>query len=354
MVELCERMSPDGRLAPPRPRKGGPGGMRPTWAIAAQIMGLLTVLATCGMPSSAGRVQVILPPGAPLTEVAESLAARRIIKTPRAFTMYARMTGQTTGIKAGTYYLIPGRPIGQVVADLLRGPMLERLIVREGLRIAEISVIVERELGIPDSLFIYAASDSILRDRVGARGETLEGYLFPATYYFHVDAPADEVVHRLVAEFETRWRPEWNARLDTLGLTRDELVTLASIIEGEVRVDVDRPYVSSVYHNRLTRGMRLQADPTVLYALGERRRLLNRDYRFRSRYNTYLIDGLPPSPIDQPSEASIEAALYPLATDFLFFVAGPEGKHVFSRSYLEHLATIRKIRGPVARADGGR
>jgi UPF0755 protein len=318
------------------------------------MAGLTTVLATCGVPQSAERVEVILPPGASVAEMADSLAARQIIGSARAFVMYAKMSGQSEGIRSGTYYLTPGRPVGEVVAELVRGPILARIVVREGLTIAELAVVAQRELGMPDSLFRYAASDSILRDRIGARGETLEGYLFPTAYYFHVDAPADEVVHRMVAEFEARWKPQWNARLDTLGLTRDEVVTLASIIEGEVRHDVDRGYVSSVYHNRLARGMRLQADPTVVYALGERRRLRNRDYRFRSPYNTYLIDGLPPSPIDQPSAASLEAALYPLSTDFLFFVAGPEGKHVFSRTYLEHLATIRRVRGPAVRADGGR
>jgi UPF0755 protein len=149
----------------------------------------------------------------------------------------------------------------------------------------------------------------------------------------------------MVAEFEDQWRPEWNARLEELGMSRDEIVTLASIIEGEARHSGDRPYVSSVYHNRLDRGMRLQADPTVIYALGRRRRLFERDYELSSRYNTYRIDGLPPHPIGQPSAASIEAALYPRRTNFLYFVAGEDGKHVFSRTYSDHLATIRAIRG---------
>jgi UPF0755 protein len=122
-------------------------------------------------------------------------------------------------------------------------------------------------------------------------------------------------------------------------------VTLASIIAGEVRYEPDRAYVSSVYHNRLERGMRLQADPTVVYALGRRRRLYERDYQTPSPYNTYLIDGLPPGPIGSPSRASIEAALYPARTRFLYFVARPDGQHVFSLTYAEHLRTIREIRG---------
>ncbi len=150
----------------------------------------------------------------------------------------------------------------------------------------------------------------------------------------------------MVEEFETRWRLEWSRGAKSMGFSRDELVTLASIVSGETREASDRPLVASVYLNRLRCGMRLQADPTVVYALGSRRRLQNRDYRTPSPYNTYLNDGLPPHPIGQPSTASIVAVLHPPSTEFLFFVAGADGKHVFSDSYREHLAAIRKIRSP--------
>jgi UPF0755 protein len=158
----------------------------------------------------------------------------------------------------------------------------------------------------------------------------------------------------MTQEFQARWRPEWNHRLYALGLTRQEAVTLASIIEGEVRFAPDRPYVSSVYHNRLQRGMRLQADPTVIYALGRRRRLYEKDYQTRSPHNTYLIDGLPPTPIGQPSSASIEAALYPERTGFLYLVARPDGKHVFSRTLREHLRAVAEVRRMGTAGDGER
>jgi UPF0755 protein len=148
----------------------------------------------------------------------------------------------------------------------------------------------------------------------------------------------------MVTEFEAHWRPEWTARLDSLRINRHQAVTLASIIEGEVRYAPDRPFVSSVYHNRLKRGMRLQADPTVIYALGRRRRLFEKDYLRRSPYNTYLIDGLPPGPIGQPAEASMYAALYPARSDFIFFVAQPDGKHIFSRTLREHVNAINAVR----------
>ena len=121
-------------------------------------------------------------------------------------------------------------------------------------------------------------------------------------------------------------------------------MTLASIIEGEGPAQEDLLEISSVYHNRLNRGMRLQADPTVVFALGRRRRLLNRDYATDSPFNTYRMVGLPPSPISNPSSSSIEAALYPDSTDFLYFVAQPDGRHRFSATYEEHLRAIGEIR----------
>jgi UPF0755 protein len=149
----------------------------------------------------------------------------------------------------------------------------------------------------------------------------------------------------MAQEFVDRWRPEWDARVAELNMTRHQIVTLASIIESEVRYDPDRSYVSAVYHNRLKRGMPLQADPTVVYAHGRRmRRVWEKDLRVRSPYNTYMNRGLPPGPISQASDSSIVAALYPAPVGYLYFVAQPDGKHVFSASYAEHLAAIRRVR----------
>jgi UPF0755 protein len=203
---------------------------------------------------------------------------------------------------------------------------------------------VAQQLGIPAREFTAAAHDTALAQRVGAADGSLEGYLYPSTYLVRHGVTAPEIVRMMVGQFEARWQPSWNAQLGQLHMTRPDVVTLASIIEGEVRYDPDRPYVSSVYHNRIARHMRLQADPTVIYALGRRRRLYEKDYLIRSRYNTYLIDGLPPTPIGQPSTASIVAALFPAHTGFLYLVAGPDGRHVFSRTLREHLRAVSEIR----------
>jgi len=291
------------------------------------------------------RVQVTIPEGATLTAAAESLRANGVIGSTTAFSFYARLFGKSDEIKAGVYEFVPNLPVLRVLKVVTAGrEALRRLVIPEGLMLNEVAAYVAQQLGIPAADVLAAARDSTLVQRVGAAQGVLEGYLYPSTYLVRHGVTAPEVVRMMVGEFEARWQPEWHARVHALRLTRREVVTLASIIEGEVRFGPDRPYVSSVYHNRLERGMRLQADPTVIYALGRRRRLFEKDYQVRSPHNTYLIDGLPPTPIGQPSSASIEAALYPERTGFLYLVARPDGKHVFSRTLREHLRAVAEVR----------
>ena len=157
------------------------------------------------------------------------------------------------------------------------------------------------------------------------------------------------MLRRLAATLKERWDPSWDARAAELQLDRHQLLTLASIVEGEALVDGDRPIVATVYRNRLRIGMALQADPTVQYALqlatGERKkRLYEKDYRFESPYNTYLHPGLPPGPVGAASRESIAAVLAAAPAPYLYFVAGSDGKHIFSRTYAEHLRAIRQVR----------
>ena len=302
-------------------------------------------LACTGRPSEGEAVRVTIPWGSTVATVVDTLSSRGIIGSPRWFRLYTKLVGYERAIQAGVYDLPTGASVPSVLRALVAGRTAQdRLVVPEGLMLTEVAELVETQLGIPAQEFLTATRDSALVRSVRARETTLEGYVYPNTYHVSIGATALVVVRQMVAEFEERWQPVWDARLDSLEMTRDEVITLASIIEGEAQEPSDLRYVSSVYHNRLNRGMRLDADPTVIYSIGTRRRLFNRDYQTPSRYNTYLIDGLPPHPITQPSAAAIEAALYPRASDFLFFVAGPGGRHIFSRTYREHLAAIRQVR----------
>ncbi len=310
-----------------------------------RLFAAIALAISCAPHQEGDDVRITIPRGASLTAVAESLYVHGVIGSPRRFRWYATASGKQRAIQAGTYEFSQGASMRAVLDVLVSGrEVLIPLTIPEGLMASEIAVLVHETLGIEPDSFALAITDSTLRQRVGTEGETLEGYLYPSTYHVRSGATATEVVRQMLSEFEARWDSTWNARLDTLGFTRHELVTLASIIEGEVRYGPDRPYVSSVYHNRLSRRMRLQADPTVIYALGRRRRLFLKDYQVASPYNTYRINGLPPGPISQPSAHTIEAALYPAETDYLYLVAQTDGKHVFSRTYREHNAAIRRIR----------
>jgi UPF0755 protein len=318
---------------------------RRVWAAATVIA--LATLPACAPPREGPTAFVTIPRGATLAAVVDSLMAYDAIRSPGFFRFYARLTGRARRIQAGTYSLPANGTTRAVLAELMNGrPAERRLVVPEGLWLEEIARVIARDVGVPADSVLAATRDSSLRALVSTPDSTMEGYLYPSTYLVPTDATARDILEQMATEFRRQWREEWDARLDTLGLTRHELVTLASIIEGEVRDPRDRRFVSSVYHNRLERGMRLQADPTVIYALKDRRRLFERDLFVRSPHNTYVVAGLPPGPIGAPSAASIEAALYPANTDFLYFVARGDGLHVFSRSYAEHLQAIREIRAP--------
>jgi UPF0755 protein len=319
--------------------------------LAAFPISLLAMALTAcgGVDQDRPPERITVPRGATLTAVAESLSSRGVIGSKRFFKFYAKLTGRESEIQAGIFDLRHGTSVPGILDALVHGrEATDPLALPEGLMLSEVAEQVQLQLGTDPDSFAAAVRDSALLSEVGAPAETLEGYLYPSTYYVLARATARDIVSQMVAEFQAQWRSEWDARLDELGMTKHEVVILASIIEGEVQDRSDSRLVSSVYHNRLRRGMRLQADPTVIYSLGHRRRLFERDYAVRSPYNTYRIDGLPPGPINQPSAASIEAALMPADTDYLYFVAGSNGRHVFTRTYQEHLAAIRRVRNPGA------
>lgn len=173
-----------------------------------------------------------------------------------------------------------------------------------------------------------------------------EGYLFPATYEFNETETARSALVKLIAEGNRRWDEAAAERADALGLSRHDVLTLASIIEAETGRPEERALVSAVYHRRLRRPMLLQADPTIVYGMGERgRKLLLKDLEADSPYNTYRRMGLPPTPIGNPGQAAIDAALYPdTTTSALYFVARKDGTHIFSNSFQEHREAIRESR----------
>ncbi|HSA56229.1 MAG TPA: endolytic transglycosylase MltG [Gemmatimonadaceae bacterium] len=301
-------------------------------------------LAACGGPE--GSVRVTIPPGATVGTAADSLARAQVIGAPSLFRLYARLTKRDRNLKPGTYLLRRDASWNSILSSLVEGRgIVFTVTIPEGLQVATMAPILERELKVPPESLAAAAADSALRERLKVPTPTLEGYLFPETYVFQEGVTAQDVVRTMVREFERRWKPEWDVRLLALKMSRHEIVTLASIIEKEARVANERPVISAVYHNRLKRGMLLQADPTVLYSLGRHvDRVLYRHLRIDSPYNTYRYAGLPPGPIASPGAASLEAALYPSEVPYLYFVAHPDGHHEFRRTLREHNEAVRQMR----------
>lgn len=187
-----------------------------------------------------------------------------------------------------------------------------------------------------------AMEDTFLLGEYGVRVEQIIGRMIPDTYEMYWTISAQQFLRRMFTEFDKAVTEPYSNRAQELGITIDEVVTLASIIEWEVRHVDEKPKVSGLYWNRLNRRMRLQADPTVLFAIGERRRLMFSDYRVNHPYNTYRVLGLPPGPLNNPSLTSIEAALFPEEHNYLFMVATPEGYHAFTTNYQDHLRESRK------------
>ena len=234
----------------------------------------------------------------------------------------------------------------EIIHQLEAGKIVHRhFVVPEGLTVAQIAQLFEDEgFGTSES-FSRAARDSQWRKRYGIEGNSLEGYLFPNTYKLVDGIPAANVVKMMLDEFNRHWTRERTKEAKSLDFSPQEIITLASIIEREAKIADERPLIAAVFHNRLKRGWKLDADPTVLYALGNpRRALTKKDLKFDSLYNTYVYRGLPPAPICNPGLASIMAALRPAESSYLYFVAIGDGKHHFSNTLAEHNRVIRRIR----------
>jgi UPF0755 protein len=307
-------------------------------------------LSGCGTPHGAP-VRVIVPKGASFATATDSLGKAGLVGSKPFFRLYARFTEKDRNIKPGTYLIRRGTPWSEIVAALHGGHgLVNTITIPEGFTVAQIAPLLAQALTVPADSVAAALGDTTLLLRLAIPIKSLEGYLFPDTYAFPDGMKAREAILEMVKRFEREWKPEWNARLRDLGMTRHEVVTLASIVEREARIPAERPVIAGVYRNRLRAKMPLQADPTVQYARGRHAaRVLLKDLEIDSPYNTYKYPGLPPGPIASPGGASLVAALFPADVDFLYFVAAPDGHHEFRRTLAEHQAAVRAVRGAVGR-----
>ena len=295
----------------------------------------------------AGKVVFEIGPGRTVRAIARDLQERGIIRRSWAFLTGYKLFHEGQKIRAGEYELDLPLKAKDVLLTLLKGKvLLHPLTVPEGLTAREVADLI-RDAGYPmRGSILEACGDAGPIASWDGQAEDLEGYLFPDTYQFAKGTPARTVAEAMVKEFRRVFGEAGLQRAAELGMTVRSVVTLASLIEKETSLPDERPLVSAVFHNRLRIGMKLDCDPTVIYALKRdglyRGRLLSRDLKYSSPYNTYVSPGLPPGPICSPGRDSLRAALYPAAEKFLYFVANNDGAHHFSRGYAEHLLAVKK------------
>jgi UPF0755 protein len=304
------------------------------------ILPLALLAASCGGSPEGEPLQITVPRGASLHDVTDTLAARGVIERPPLFRAYVRIQRADRAIKAGVYRFRRGEPWQEIVASLRDGRVVSvPMTIPEGWTLAQMVPRLAAATGLPEDTVRARLRADSLAERLSVPGPGVEGYLFPDTYRFTPGVSLDVVLDAMAQKYRSFWTPERRALLEQTGLTEREAATLASIVQAEARKLEEMPTIAAVYLNRLERGIPLQADPTVLFALGgPRERLLYAaiDSVEDHPYNTYRRAGLPPGPISAPGQAALEAVLRPADVDYIYFVARPDGSHVFTRTLAEH------------------
>ena len=297
-------------------------------------------------------------PGDSAATIAQRLERERIIKNSWSFELQARWRGLESRLEVGEYVLSRDMKVSDILARLQQGRYIgSRITIPEGWRATQIADLLQKEGAVGRDEFLKLMADGRLGDGILPKrppGSSLEGYLFPDTYQLSGNVTASRAIEMMLQTFSRRFDRDLQQRAGDMGLTVHQVVTLASIVEREAVVASERPLMAGVYLNRLEAGMRLEADPTVQYAVAETRvpsanywkaELTKSDLAADSPYNTYRYTGLPPGPISNPGLASLQGVLEAENTDYLYFVAREDGSHVFAKTFDEHLANVQKYSG---------
>lgn len=304
--------------------------------------------------NSVEKVTLHIPRGSTLNAITDSLKKKELINDKRLFKLWLSSLGKDRSMKAGYFEIPKGLNYAQLAEYLSQAkPMQIPVTLLEGWSYHEMAEQLQKALEINSERFIELCNDSAFIKELGVEASNLEGYLLPDTYHFYWGMSEKQIIRILVKANARLFDGQATAQLDSLKFNRHQLLTMASIIEGEAILDDERTIIASVYYNRLRRRIKLQADPTIQYILpGSPRRLLYDDLKIDSPYNTYKYYGLPPGPINNPGKKSIRAALYPAQTSYIYFVARGDGGHTFSKTSAEHSrakAKFNRIRRQVAR-----
>ena len=296
-------------------------------------------------PSVKEDVVVAIPVGSGLSGISSKLLESGVIVNDKLFILFVIKEGWQDDLKAGEYKFEKGATMSDVANKIVQGDVqLDKVIIPEGLTVKEIARLLDQKGIVPESEFINETQNKeLIEDLLGPGVNSLEGYLFPETYSYSRSLTSKELITLMVQRFKAVYEPLSSLR-NKINLTDTEILTLASIVEKETGAGFERPLISAVFQNRLRIGMKLDSDPTVIYGMGNNYNgnLRKRDLRQYTEYNTYVIKGLPPSPIANPGEDSILAVLNPADVKYLYFVSKGDGTHHFSNSLREHQNAVNK------------
>jgi UPF0755 protein len=287
-------------------------------------------------------ITVNIPAGANANQIASILRQKNLIRNENAFLFYLRVSGKDTQLKAGEYALAQSDSVQSIVEKIASGQVITYpFTIPEGFTLRQIAATLAEEGLVDKEEFLLVAGtykfDYWFLEGLPERNNRLEGFLFPDTYRVSKGYSEKQIIDMMLRRFEQIYSEEYRQRAETIGFTTHQVITLASIIEKETRLDAERPIVSGVFHNRLAKNWRLESCATIQYLLDEpRERLTLADLAIDSKYNTYKHPGLPPGPIASPGRASIDAALNPAQIDYMFFVLKQDGSHAFARTLVEH------------------
>ena len=281
--------------------------------------------------------------GATLNVVADELELQGIIRGKRLFLLWARLMGYSRSIKAGEYRLSSTMPPLKILETLSKGIVITHPVtIPEGFTIKQIGELLEEKGLVKNEEFLSITGDPDVAKRYGISGQSLEGYLYPDTYQFDRGLSPISIVEVMIKHFWEVTGP-LREKIEQSGMTIEEVITLASIVEKETGRAEERPIIASVFLNRLKKRMRLETDPTVIYGIKDfSGNLKKKHLTQRTPYNTYVIRGLPPGPIANPGKESIEAVLFPAKTAYLYFVSKNDGSHYFSKTLTEHNKAVQK------------
>jgi UPF0755 protein len=321
--------------------------------ILGAIFGFIAITAGKFIGSGAGPDSSIVSfevrKGKSFQSVAEELEQKKFISNAFFFHVYARIKSSTQKIKVGEYGLSQNMTPPQVLEIITSGKSIGHpFTVSEGLNIFEIADLYQQQGFGTREQFLDACTDKeFVKQLVGEGPESLEGYLFPETYQITKFSTTKELLRSMVENFQQAYA-QAIASSKIQGLSKHQIVTLASIIEKETGAPEERPLISSIFHNRLKKNMLLQTDPTIIYGISEREKktvlkISKKDILTPTRYNTYVIKGLPPGPIANPGKEALLAAVNPSQSSYLFFVSQNNGTHIFSSTYEEHSKAVRKF-----------